>query len=224
MRDDWRAWLPDCKAQINDNCVKELETLYVMLSVSLNEAIELRRKGEPNKSHEAVEVARVLCGRFVHSMEFVLRGIHLHAKRFALVPNAVPLGPENFLGSRGQRTARLATLLSHVLFTQRSRFVHKVVTLQEMVNDLGEGFSKAVEDLLSGLHVNSSLQWEALDHCHFDLNTCLRETFVLLKSFLMVLPEEQVAAFEEELQLSRLRTATGRVPFRHGRFAAVPGK
>jgi len=224
VRDDWRAWLPDCKAQINDNCVKELETLYVMLSVSLNEAIDLRRKGEPGKSYEAVEVARVLCGRFVHSLEFVLRGIHRHAKRFALVPNAVPLGPENFVGSRGQRTARLATLLSHVLFTQRSRFVHKVVTLQEMVNDLGGDFSEAVEDLISGLHANSNLQWEALDRCHFDLNTCLRETFVLLKSFLLVLPEEQIAAFEEELQLSRLRTASGRVPFRHGRFAAVPGK
>jgi len=224
VRDDWRAWLPECKAQLNDNCIKELETLYIMLSVSLDEAMELRRKGSLGKSYEAVEVARVLCGRFVHSLELVLLGMHRHAKRFGLVPNAVPLDPENFLGSRGQRTARLTMLLSHVLFTQRSRFIHKVMTLQEMVNNLERDFCEAVEDLIAGFHTNYNRQWDALDHCHFDLNTCLRETFVLLKSFLMVLPEEQIPAFEEELQLSRLRTATGRIPFRHGRFAPVPGK
>jgi hypothetical protein len=195
-----------------------------MLSVSLNEAMELRRKGSLGKSHETVEVAQVLCSRFVHSLELVLDGIHRHAKRFALVPNAVPLGPENFMGARGQRTARLTTLLSHVLFTQRSRFIHKVVTLQEMVCDLRRDFCAAVEDLVNGLPADYNLRWESLDHCHFDLNTCLRETFVLLKSFLMVLPEEQIPAFEEELQLSRLQTTTGRVPFRHRRFAPVPGK
>jgi hypothetical protein len=93
-----------------------------------------------------------------------------------------------------------------------------------MVNDLEKDFCETVDDLIGGLHSDYDGRWEALDHCHFDLNTCLRETFVLLKSFLMVLPDEQIAAFEEELQLPRLRTATGRAPFRHGRFAAVPGK
>jgi len=34
--------------------------------------------------------------------------------------------------------------------------------------------------------------WAALDAGHFDLNTCLRETVVLFKSFLVVLPEEQL--------------------------------
>src|SRR5262249_4491379 len=159
------------------------------------------------------------CSRFAHSLELVLHGIHRHAKRFALVPNAVPLGPENFMGARGQRTARLTTLLSHVLLTQRSRFIHKVVTLKEMVNNLDKDFCETVDDLIGGLHSDhNSRLWDTLDHCHFDLNTCLRETFILLKSFLMVLPEEQIAAFEEELQLPRLRTAAGRVPFRHGRF------
>jgi len=224
VRDDWRAWLPECKARLNDNCSKELETLYLMLSVSLNEAIELRRQGSIAKSYEAVQVAGGICARFSHSLDLVLLGLRRYAKHYGLILNAAPLDVENFRSARGQRTARVTGFLARVLFTQRSRFVHKAATLQEMVSDLGRDFCATAEDLIGGFYETNEALWKALDEGHFDLNTCLRETIILLKSFLLVLPEDQVSAFEAELQLSRMTTVQRGTPFRHRRFAAVPGK
>lgn len=45
VRDDWRAWLPESKARLNEACSRELETLYTMLSISLDEAIGLKKRG-----------------------------------------------------------------------------------------------------------------------------------------------------------------------------------
>jgi len=222
--DDWRAWLPESKARLNDNCSKELETLYLMLSVSLNEAFDLRQKGAVANSFEAVRVSSGLCVRFTQSLQLVLKGLHRHAKHFGLVPNAAPLDFDNFRGARGQRTARLTAFLSRVLLSQRSRFIHKAATLREMVDDLERDFCENAEDLVNGFYSGDDAPWEALDQEHFDLNTCLRETIVLLKSFLLVLPEDQLASFESELQLPRTRTVQSGLPFRHRRFAAVPGK
>ena len=43
--------------------------------------------------------------------------------------------------------------------------------------------------------------WASLDALHFDLNTCLRETIVVLKSFLCHLPAEQAEQFDPMTQI-----------------------
>jgi hypothetical protein len=224
VRDDWRAWLPESKSRLNNNCSKELETLYLMLSVALNEAIALRQQGAFTRSYEAANIAGGLCVRFTKSLDHVLGGLHRHAKHFGLVPNAAPLDPANFRGAREQRTARLTGFLNRVLLSQRSQFIHKAATLQEMVRNLKGEFCKAADDLVNGLRIKHEVLWGTLDQGHFDLNTCLRETIILLKSFLVVLPEDQLVSFESALELPSRRPEPSRITFRHGRFAALPGK
>jgi hypothetical protein len=204
--------------------VRELETLYYMMSVALDEAIELRRRGSFAKAFEAAQTARGVCLRFAQAMETVLSGLHRHAKHLGLVPSAAPLDAENFRGSRGQRTARITGFVNKVLLSRRSQFIHKAATLEEMVAELKDEFCKTVDDLVSGLFVDTGGLWECLDHYQFDLNTCLRETIILLKSFLVALPEDQLATFESTLQLASVRTPPRTFTFRHRRFAAVPGK
>lgn len=224
VRDDWRAWLPESKSRLNDNCSKELETLYLMLSVALNEAISLRQQGAFTRAYEAADISGGLCARFTTSLDHVLGGLHGHAKHFGLVPNAAPLDPTNFRGSREQRTARLTGFLNRVLLSQRSQFIHKAATLQEMVRNLKSEFCEAVDDLVGGVYIKHEALWEVLDETHFDLNTCLRETVILLKSFLVVLPEEQLASFESALELPSHRPELSRITFHHRRFVALPGK
>ena len=224
VRDDWRAWLPEPKARLNEACSRELETLYNILSISLNEAIELRKRGSNNKACEAVYICRGICLRFSHTLERVLGGLHRHARHYPVVPNAVPLDPENFRGTRGQRTAKFTSLLNRVLLSQRSQFIHKASTLKEMVIALCAEFCRAIDDLASGIFYRTESFWAALDQCHFDLNTCLRETMILLKSFLLVVPDEQLTSFEGGLNLSGSSPAKPALTFRHRRFAAVPGK
>jgi hypothetical protein len=50
VRDDWRAWFPDEKAQVFHKEVRQPESSCAMLSVSLDEAIELWQLGHSGKS------------------------------------------------------------------------------------------------------------------------------------------------------------------------------
>ena len=130
----------------------------------------------------------------------MLRALADHAKHYGTVPNAAPLNPGNFLGSKEQKTARMSELLSRVLFTQRSQFLHKIATLEEMVSDLGRDFRFAVENVTTVGSPKSAAEWQVIDAAHYDLNTCLRETIVVLKSFFVVLEDEHVNTFQRTVR------------------------
>jgi hypothetical protein len=85
-----------------------------------------------------------------------------------------------------------------MLPTRRARFLSKILTLQNMVATLGNDFANAAEELAShGAATETAPLWTALDRGHFDLNTCLRESVVLLKCFLRSLPDDQLGRFQE---------------------------
>ena len=228
VKDDWRAGLPKEKAQVFHEYVHELETIYCMLSVSLDEAIELRQLGLPGKSLQAVGITSELCKLLTQALVGLLRALSEHAKHYGTIPNAAPLDPANFQGQRGQRSARMSSLLNRVLLSHRLQFLHKVSTLEEMVDDLGKDFRNAADDLAQGISLNPKKIWAELDAGHYDLNTCLRESIVVFKSFLIALPDGQVGAFEDTvLQQSGPREAGLASPqrmIRHRRMTAIAGE
>lgn len=228
VRDDWRAWLPEQKAQVFSAYVDQLESVYTMFSVALNEALELRRTGSIAKSYQAVYLTPGLCARLAVRLSALLRALAEHARHYGTVPNAAPLDPVNFRGAKEQRTARMSDLLSRVLLTQRSQFLHKVGTLEEMVADLRKDFRHAAEDLGSGASSQPTADWQAVDTTHYDLNTCLREGIVLLKSFLLVLPEDQLMTFQKAVRTQMQApepTALSRYHFlRRRRVASIGGQ
>lgn len=228
VQDDWRAWLPEEKAQVFFAHVEQLEAVYTMFSVALNEALELRRTGSISKSYQAVYVTPGLCARLAARLSALLRALADHAKHYGTVPNAAPLDPANFRGAKEQRTARMSDLLSRVLLTQRSQFLHKIGTLEEMVADLRKDFRHAAEDLGSGASAQPTADWEEVDTTHYDLNTCLREGIVLLKSFLLVLPEDQLGTFQKAVraQMQAPEPASlSRHPFlRRRRMVSIEGQ
>jgi hypothetical protein len=197
VQDDWCAWLPQQKAQAFSAYVQELETVYLMFSVALNEALELRRAKLLTKSYRAATMTPALCARLSDNLGAILRSLGEHAKHYGTIPNTAPLDSSNFHGSKEQRTARMSDLLSRVLLTQRSQFLHKIHTLGEMAGDIGKGFQLAVDNLANGGSLDSTTDWQVMDNAHYDINTCLRETTVLLKSFMLVLPEDQMGAFHK---------------------------
>ncbi len=228
VKDDWRAWLPQEKAQVFHKQVHELESSYAMLSVSLDEAIELQQMGEPGKSLQAVGITSGLCKLLTHALVGLLRALSEHAKHYGTVPNAAPLDPANFQGQRGQRSARMSGLLNRVLLSHRLQFLHKVSTLEEMVDDLGKDFRDAADDLAEGISLNPERIWAEVDADHYDLNTCLRESIVVFKSFLIALPNGQLGAFQDTIrQQSRLQEAGVASPqrvIRHRRMTAIAGE
>ncbi len=228
VQDDWCAWLPREKDQAFTAFVRQLELSYNMLSVSLDEALEFRRQGQVSKSYQAVCVTPDLASRLASNLGSVLRALASHAKHYGTVPNAAPLNAANFLGPKEQRTARMSDLLSKVLLTQRSQFLHKIGIIEEMVSDLGRDFRFAVENLTVGGSAKPATEWQVIDAAHYDLNTCLRETIVLLKSFFVVLEADQVIAFQRAVhaqsQASEPPSSLGDRLGRTRRMAAVSGK
>jgi len=72
-------------------------------------------------------------------------------------------------------------------------------------------------------------QWQAVDAAHYDLNTCLREAIVLLKSFLMALPNEELEAFRAtvhtQMGVSQPKKLTlSQRLLRHRRMAPIGGE
>ncbi|HKW62693.1 MAG TPA: hypothetical protein VJN89_09125 [Candidatus Acidoferrum sp.] len=189
--------MPEEKAQVFQEHERHLESLYNMFSVSLNEAIELKLMGLRANALSAVSMTSQLCELLTRPLAGTLRALHDHAKHYGTVPNAAPLDPENYQGPRDQRTARMSGLLDRVLFSHRLQFLHKVSTLQEMVEDLDRDFRNTADDIAGGLCMDAESGWQEMDAGHYDLNTCLRETIVLFKSFLVVLPAGQLGDFEK---------------------------
>jgi hypothetical protein len=228
VKDDWRAWLPEEKNEVFRACVQQLEASYGMLSVSLNEAIGLWQAGLVTKSSQVVYVTAALCSRLTDPLAATLRALAEHAKHYGTMPNTAPLDPANFHSLRGQRSARLSGLLSHILLTQRSQFLHKISTLLEMVVDLGREFHSCADELASGASADPSSDWNTVDIAHYDLNTCLREAIILLKSFLRAVPDEELMPFQESIS-RQMCVRDSSAPFRqalvrHRRMTPIAGQ
>lgn len=226
VQTDWYGWLPDAKLFAFREYSNEFEACYTMFSVSLDEAIELRESGSLRKSFQVVDVTPALCSRLTERLQGLLSSLEEHAKHYGVVPSVAPLNAANFRGVWGQRHARMNSLLSRVLLSQRAQFLSKITSLRDMVEELGGDFRDAAEDLASGPVTDCGPLWLALDHDHFDLNTCFRETMVLFKCFLRVLPDDQLLSFQKTVddQLAPQQVKPQRKLIRHRRVPQFAGQ
>jgi hypothetical protein len=188
--------LPYAKGSLFVDHTDKLENAYIMMSVSLNEAISLRDEGDLCKAYQEISVVGELCSCLALRINSVLHAMKQHCRHFGVVPNLSVLEAANFHSQRGQRAARHSSLVCHVLLSERSQFLNKLNTLEELVDELSDEFIRIASDLTAGISGLPGPLWKFLEQGQFDLNTCLRETNVLLKSFLLVLPEEQLAGFD----------------------------
>jgi hypothetical protein len=224
VQTDWYGWLPEAKMQAFRVYAAEFETCYTMLSVSLNEALSLRESGQFRKSFLAVEVTPSLCTRLTDRLYGMLCSLDEHAKHYGIVPSVAPLDAENFRGPRGQRSARMSALLSAILLSRRAQFLSKITSLKHIVGEVNSDFREAAEDLAPTQ--NRDQLWMALDQDHYDLNTCLRESMVLLKCFLRALPDDQLPSFQKTVAsqtIPRGPAPQGRT-IRHRRIAQFAGE
>ena len=225
---DWRTPLSSEK-NLSYGCIlHRVHICYGMLSVNLNEALGVRRIGRHDIACQVLTLAPALCDKLTASLRSLIRAMFLHARHFGTAPNIAALDPENFQNSRSQKVARFNGILSRVILTRRSQFLQKLSALVELVEDLGRNYDQSAEELAEGLSLDEDRCWTILDTSHHDLNTCLRETDVLLKSFLLALPEKQLAEFQAAVR-DQDRTAKVGVPFltrnlAHRRLTSIKGQ
>lgn len=196
---DWRKPLSEEKSETFLHVMEQLEASYSMFSVNLDEALGMRRAGCLLKAYQLLHVSPELCHRLARPLLNLLCAMLKHAKRFGTAPNLAPLDSENFHSARGRRAALINVLMSRVV-TRRSQFLRKINALAELIADLDRSFEAGVELLGNAGSIRPGRDWARLDAVHYDLNTCLREAAVLLKSFLHALPLSQLPAFADGLR------------------------
>jgi len=197
--EDWFAWIPNEMDQLFDATRNELESSDCILSITLDEALALCKGGQFESARERANVIAGLFDRLAVRVGHVIGAIKDHGAHFGTLPNVKPLSPSNFRGATAQRVSLMNNLLARVVFRERTRFFHKLYSLDEII----EGAQKEAHTIVNGISEGASQfpdrAWQQLEVLGYDLNTCMGETTVILKSFFCALPPEELEAFREKL-------------------------
>jgi hypothetical protein len=178
---------------------KELESSNFILSMSLDEALALCKQGEFASARERAIVVQGLINRLAVRVCHVVNAIREHGAHFGTLPNVTPLATSNFRSSSAQKVALMDSILARVLFRERTRFFHKLHSLLEITEDLQKEARAILAGIAEGASELSEQAWQALEVIGYDLNTCMVETTILLKSFFCALPPEELDTFRQRL-------------------------
>jgi hypothetical protein len=199
VTEEWFTALPRDKGQVFDTVVRRWECAYAMMSVALDGALSLRARGELVCARQQVSVASDLMGRLSSTLVGLCDTLSTRGRHINRVPAVEPLNSEFFRGDTGQSAASWNGILHHLLFGDRSRFFHKLRILSDTLEQIEREFHEAASDISKGTSVEPADCWTKLDYLHYDFSTCLRETEIVLKSFLRSLPADQVPSLATEL-------------------------
>jgi hypothetical protein len=199
----WFGRLPEEKAAVYDACAVELESGFNLLSIALNEGLRLKELGHIRSARETAALCRELAQRHARLLESVLRVLDRESRHLALLPDALPFEVEAFRTPAARSSCFWNGLLHRVLFSFRTRWFHKLHSLQEIVGQVSQAFLQSAEELSSGFSLAPSVEWEALETLHDDWNTCLRETVVVLKCLLDSAASHELAGLRRELEALR---------------------
>jgi hypothetical protein len=193
--------LPREKNLVFQTVVQRWECTYAMMSVALDDALSLRARAELVCARQQVSIAAYLLDRLAHSLISFCETLSTRGRGARRLPAVAPLNAQFFRGNTGQSAASWNGILHHVLFGSRPRFFHKLRILSETIQHLEREFQDAAGDISAGLCVQPGDCWKTLDGLHYDFSTCLRETEVLLKSFLKTVPLDQLPGISADLDV-----------------------
>jgi hypothetical protein len=197
---DWSAWLPDDSAQLFEHLRRELSVSCAVLAVILNEALGLSPEIATPAASELAPLFAGLFERSVNHLTVVLNALEAHGRQWGTLPSAAPLRPEDFRNERARRMARNSQLRARMLRLAKHPVCWpKLRAIRLISAGLQVQAQNAVREISRAKSSNLRVHWALLETLQYDLNTCLQETTVVLKSFFCVLPGSQLAAFRSRL-------------------------
>lgn len=201
--------------QLFDDTRLDLESSNFILSISLDEALSLCKGGQFDSARSRVTIIAGLFDRLALRVGHVLDSIHDHGVHFGTLPNVTPLSPSNFRGEAAQKIAFMDNLLARILFRERTRFFHKLQALGEIIENLHTEARGILGGIAEGVSEFPAQAFQLLEVLGYDLNTCMGETTILLKSFFCALPPEELEPFRNKLTnlaMSRNRAGEESIP------------
>jgi len=199
----WLARLSAEKAAVYEPSARELESGYHMLSMALNQGLQLQDAGDLSNARAAASLCGELAERHAVLLCGALDAMDRRSRHFGRLPEVNPLNPETFRTEGAQFSCYVNVLLHRVVFSARSRWFHKLHTLGEIMDDVRAAFLHSARNIADGISLSPLADWQMLECTHDDWNTCLRETVVLLKCLLTTLAPGEVEELRRELEEQR---------------------
>lgn len=199
VQEQWFAWLPQEKDQLYTTTINELEVCYVIASVSLDDGFSLCKQGKLLAAREQAVMFSSLYDRLAERLHGVSRTMTEHGRQYGIFASVAPLHLEWFRSETARHIVRHHRFTSRLAVRSRSHFFRKLTVLDELTSKLQQDTRRVSGEIADGTTLRWRTHWAELEALHDDLNTCLRETTVVLKSFFCVLPEEDVADFARRL-------------------------
>ena len=106
VSDDWIAALPREKARVFDAVVQRWESFYAMTSVSLDDAISLRTRGELVCARQYVAVSADLLAQLAAELVGACHNLSERGRHLSNVPRVQPLQAQFFRGETAQAPPR----------------------------------------------------------------------------------------------------------------------
>ena len=203
---DWLEPLPESKRRVFRGAVRELESSYTMLSVALDEAFSLRESARLGTAREQAGITAQLVDRLSQRLLDTLETLSYHTPRVSSDICVSPLNTDFFRSGAGQRRASWNQVFHGMLLFEPLRLRHKIGSLRWLVEEMTQQFREAALEISEGTCVEPAQYWQRLSDLHYDLNTCLREMTVLVKSFLRALPANEIPLFRAHLKVPSLLT------------------
>jgi hypothetical protein len=197
--EDWVAWIPNEMDQLFDATRNDLESSNSILNITLDEALALCKGKKFEYAKDRANIFGGLFDRLSMRVSAVVRAIKDHGTHFGTLPNVTPLSPSNFRGSAGQKVSLINNVLAKVVFRERTRFLHKLDSIDEIVMESQKEAHTVILAMTENTAVFSEQAWQKLEVLGYDLNTCTGETTVILKSFFCALPPEELETFRLKL-------------------------
>ena len=189
-------WFSQAKLRVFRSNVQQLDSLYGMLSVSLDEASALRNGVKFERAFAVLSITATLCARLARQLKWLLRTLQELVSQYDLTPGVTPLHIASLDWNSDQFSALKASLVKKLHFPRQLQFLDKCRELEALVEHLSHHFCQTASALKETNSSNAPEIWAAMDDEQNDLNTCVRETIVTLKCVLRVMPEEQLGIFE----------------------------
>ena len=120
------------------------------MNITLDEALSLCKEDQFDSAKERAIIFAGLFDRLAVRVGHVIRTIKDHGTHFGTLPNVSPLSPSNFRGTTAQRISFMNNLLAKVVFRERTRFFHKLDSLDEIIEDLQKEAAASFPDISGG--------------------------------------------------------------------------
>jgi hypothetical protein len=201
----WLARLSAEKAAVYEPSARELEAGYDLLSIALDDGLQRQEAGDLRGARASASLCGELAERHAALLCGALGTMDRRSRHFGKLPEVTPLDGGMFRTEAARSSCFWNGLLHRVLFSARSRWFHKLHTLEEILDEVRAGFLRSAREIADGISVSPMVEWEWLERTHDDWNTCLRETVVLLKCLLTTLAPGEVEELRRELEEQRQR-------------------